>query len=116
MQFLWDIQYCIFYQEFERTSANILKCLCIETYFNQTCCKEIGVPEECMGYCISPRILKGNHLGDDMVHDYSEHQESFTTLCDGMNELIEQCVVDPAKASKRKHKIQNTVQKSKGAG
>ena len=60
------------------------------TYFNQTCCKEKGVPEECMGECISPRVLK--QKGRSIVSN-EDYAESHITICNGMAKLIQQCIV-----------------------
>ena len=56
----------------------------------------MGVPEECMGACMRPENLTINPLNDGKTHDYAVDPDLYSTLCDGMDKLIEQCVVDHA--------------------
>ena len=43
-----------------------------------------------------PENLTINHLNETKTHDYADPPNAFYTLCDGMEKIIEQCVVVPA--------------------
>lgn len=75
------------------------------TYFNQTCCKDVGVPKQCMGACISPRVLKSDFLRNGNNPDYAE--SGYRNLCVGVEPLIAKCVVHVSTG--KRHGLEKTL-------